>query len=1584
MIRQRKDGGQGGNAFQIADDGTPFVATPEFTTVGFDRIVSALQSDARPHESIVDQLPDFQSINVDFPNTPENPFELGEDIELTTANFKALFGGQVGDEDEVASPFDADEATDGFLLINEGAFALNGVGVGHEFFDLDRSDGVQPGRQDFVGSMAAAIGNMLGFTSSVDRSVQPLLDAPPTNTDPNNPQPVAERIVQLTPFDLFRLSPGEGAQDFLTAPRALDPEDMSHVFYDGGNYDPENLPEEFGFDLGDIPLRPDGTDPTSYAVPSTINDTILGVRPGEIQRSVEYNLSQQDRAVYDLIGWDVVGGAIAGDWRGLTFETFTHDRNVGVSIEFEDANDRDGSNNRTAGAQFLGTLAPSAVDGDENRRTALEVHGFINRPTDVDVYSFDATPGTEVWLDIDRTTQSLDTVLELVDANGTTLARSDNSFREGLDGDQERFQAINVETFPLAKSQFLSTDHYSTNPKDAGMRVLLPGASSEAQTYHVRIRSAGVTSESENGLTEGIYRLQVRAQELDEVAGTGVQHADIRYAIDGVRVTGLPRHSALTGETVEDATDDEAVPQRLGNILQSDRGAISVNGTLTDGDADYYSFSVDFGASSRTSTYLPPEEANLIIDVDYADGLSRPDVSVYVYEYDPVLQRIGDIVYAGTDTADLDDIPASGTGSGLEDLTRGSVGRLDPMIGPIAVPEGNYVLEIIPSSLEPLSLRSQFEDRLAANPFARAKPVERMQRVVDQNFDLDPVNPPELEVPFIDTESGANFVPFNLSDVTLYVSAPGDDATNIYTVDPFVGGIETLVGTLDFPDNTDNQGGNFGGNQGGGNFGDGQQNFNIADIVLAERQFTRNQGDDNNDNNDEEDDLGRVRERLFGFTVGDTDANSGNYLVINPADASVSGAGADSDETQPGTDNNQGGNFGGGNQGGNFGGGGVNEEDLEIVDDNLVTLMPNEDMTGTEAADEGVQFEALTLLQNDRRDYSGFAVGSRNTPPLDNVLYMFDHATGWALGDVREDDAMNMLVESGVTWGHTAIIEMGVLSTNADKTTFDGDATPNEDTAIALPAATDGRDMIVDGMTFTVTDEDGLSQQFEFESGEDFLIEQDPASGDSFRDGDTLTVGGMEYEIETGPTLIVAGDISTVREGATVAIGDLRDGAPALLIEFDTDGTVAEGRVRLDITEIADAPAMAQSIADLINSQDDFTGSAVANGRRVSLFNESAVFSGAEGITFEGNVGLNNEGAIAIHLEEYFTSEQVATILGNAIPEVTSVGNRIGMPVGVSFDSDIEQDTVLFSQSTGEGVGPGATAIEFEIDFTADEMARVVSRAVSGRQFSNVVTLPQRDGSIFADVPDLIELGGESSGGKITGLEFSNDGRLFAVSDGGGLFVINSFDAPEGAFADYIESSMQLDGTRFSGLTKGPQNLEGGAFAELLFATDSGGNLHAFDLNGIPQKIFANGEASVSLGVGGANGLAFSTLDENLWHVSSDRNDDFGHGRQPVFDDDDLQEVEPPELAMIAVECENSAQVDSYCFGGNSVRFGDTDTDPDTARGFDYPGGAQGTIVSASIDLSDYTFEDKPALYFNYFFVAERDRSGIQRRYRLA
>ena len=84
---------------------------------------------------------------------------------------------------------------------------------------------------------------------------------------------------------------------------------------------------------------------------------------------------------------------------------------MAVITELETATRLERHANHRAGARRLATTLQG---GDENLRLGFEVHGAINTPTDQDVYSFQATAGTQVWINIDQTTFSLDTMVELV------------------------------------------------------------------------------------------------------------------------------------------------------------------------------------------------------------------------------------------------------------------------------------------------------------------------------------------------------------------------------------------------------------------------------------------------------------------------------------------------------------------------------------------------------------------------------------------------------------------------------------------------------------------------------------------------------------------------------------------------------------------------------------------------------------------------------------------------------------------------------------------------------------------------------------------------------------------------------------------------------------------------------------------------------------------------------------------------------------------------------------------------------------------------------------------------------------------
>ena len=90
-----------------------------------------------------------------------------------------------------------------------------------------------------------------------------------------------------------------------------------------------------------------------------------------------------------------------------------------------------------------------------------------------------------------------------------------------------------------------------------------------------------------------------------------------------------------------------------------------------------------------------------------------------------------------------------------------------------------------------------------------------------------------------------------------------------------------------------------------------------------------------------------------------------------------------------------------------------------------------------------------------------------------------------------------------------------------------------------------------------------------------------------------------------------------------------------------------------------------------------------------------------------------------------------------------------------------------------------------------------------------------------------------------------------------------------------------------------------------------------------------------------------------------------GHGVVPAFDG---------SRSSLPVEIHEGRR--SFVFGQGTARTASTQTF--RVRGYDYPGGAHGTLVSNEFDLSGYSSADKPVLYFNYFADTEnKDFIGL-------
>ncbi len=441
-------------------------------------------------------------------------------------------------------------------------------------------------------------------------------------------------------------------------------------------------------------------------------------------------------------GWTTLPKA--GDWRSVRLEQFANDRNVELILEIESPTvAAPGDNATPASAQHVGDLAPSEFAGDDNLRLGFDIRGVLNQRNDVDVYSFEASAGGEVWLDIDRTTNTLNSVVELVDASGNVLARSDDSLDESGDPSLLFHSGVMEATAvnPLQKvadeyqphnASGLPKDFYSLNIYDAGMRVVLPGVVGVRSTYHVRVRSSSDDLDNVNGgLTTGSYQLQVRLRETDEVAGVTVRYADVRYATNGIELFGLPGHSPLLGEVAEDEEvggpeDNGQVmpgatpgsgPQDIGNLFRTDRAVISIAGTIHSlDDLDFYEMQIAYEATAGSLFQNSP----VVFDVDYASGLSRPDTIVSVFD------SFGRLVLIGRDSNVADDRGGALDEGDLTDLSRGSLGALDPFIGPVELPEATYFVSVTSNAHIPTQLLS--------NPDLRLEPVNTITRVAEDHI----------------------------------------------------------------------------------------------------------------------------------------------------------------------------------------------------------------------------------------------------------------------------------------------------------------------------------------------------------------------------------------------------------------------------------------------------------------------------------------------------------------------------------------------------------------------------------------------------------------------------------------------------------------------------------------------------------------------------------------------------------------------------------------------------------------------------------------------------------------------------------
>ncbi|MCA9166590.1 MAG: pre-peptidase C-terminal domain-containing protein [Planctomycetales bacterium] len=1050
-----------------------------------------------------------------------------------------------------------------------------------------------------------------------------------------------------------------------------------------------------------------------------------------------------------------------------------------------------------------------------------------------------------------------------------------------------------------------------------------------------------------------------------------------------------------------------------------------LTGSIADrNDLDWYAFDVVLEEATHTIT---PFYASFTIDVDYTDGLGRPNTTLFLFN------NQGQLIYSSADSSIANDQFAPTGPSALADLTTGSGGGRDPFLGTIQLQEGSYFLAVVPPTYaldvlsdpalraEPLnSLVRIAEDRggftggsnIAVDPIVPLlftqdyslvaadgqkiadgetftisndagesvtyefdndgivrglnvaiayddTPVESLLYTLFGKFDPDYVpgdsatevastmisainlNGPTGVTASFGSSLGSvslngavgvasraapgvsepslyiskpSYVPFNLSDVTMFATLhTGRDISQLVAIDPYTGGFENIVGTF---------------------------NANVEDIAI------------------------RPDGRIYGFTVPDANPDLGtigNYHWIDPQNLATQNL------------------------------------SQSLGDDGIQTFQEDPANPGSVLdTQDGVLFQGIAFGQigNTLR---GFAIGNRGLPdpifgvqgPTRNLLYEFNIDTGQAFSLTppvpadREDLAR-------LNGGGTQIVERGQLDTTVDPIGLGNTAlSAVEATEINANGVTIPR--IIDGMQFTVDDGSGATTLFEFNSGPEVTFRYVPAGGIFVRDGDTFLLDGNAYEFDTGSVIVVdALNGNALVDGQTLTITDNQIPSVTRTFEFDdgTGGPLAAGRVAIPFNSGFDQAQIITSIINSINSVGNFNidASLLPNSNRISLRGESSITGASTTATAISISGLPGGSASLISVEENSTPTDFGQAIANAVPGAGVDGNRINFSTAVrgSFPALIARGVFQVNAAAdGTVSSPTAVAVPFLASDSAAQLAQRMTTVVDAQpnltaQLNGGSVILQ-NGAFFASADDPLRIGGTAPGGNFTGLAIIGQ-TIYGVTGpdefgegGGGLYrLLNPLS--NGVVADYVETSTDLlTGARdqfgnptggpieFTSLTPGPDNLEEGRYANTLFGMDFWGNMYAFDLQGHLLPVFMDSQVSVPTGLVGATGFTFSTLDINLWHVTTLRRDDPGHG----------VELAPDGSRRAEATSGNTSLYFGFEEPGNTPGNWGGVNDPVIRNNYDFPGGAQASITTNTFSLKDYDISDSPALYFSYFLDTE-------------
>lgn len=1307
----------------------------------------------------------------------------------------------------------------------------------------------------------------------------------------------------------------------------------------------------------------------------------------------------------------------AGTWDGVTIREAASDSNVAVTSENEPANlgniEVNDTNPIPTQSQFLGFLASDLSSGDNNQRLGFIVDGTIAQPGDLDVYTFSAKGGTQVWIDIDRTNSRLDTVVELIDVNGFVRVLSDDSISEAK-GDTDRL--IGPGGFTASSARPLGTkliadgspdsayqDLYSTNPRDAGMRLVLPGTIDVQNDYHIRVRSANSAvsgdaslvdpSQVRGGLTTGAYQLQIRLDETDVFAGTQVRYGDVRFAVNGVQIVGGPNHSPILADEYEKQSPNDTISgaQRLGLYETLYDAPVTVGGQILDssanpqpipglslglrdtllydrvsGQGDGADVTLQNPASPLSSDRLAKSVAGILdgssdvdwyqFDIEYKklsrDAAALHLSTVFDLDYADGMARADTSIYVfdenrqlvliGTDSNIADDQQPEEADEG--DLSRGSYGTGDPFIGAAELSEGTYFVAVSNQDRVPVPL-SQYFDVDTTNPLVRLEPIDSITRIVEDRIYRTSVDGPVDDTGNYDANGDLiSLAGGAVIDEDGFLRDRSTGELLLIDGQPRVAGGGTAtppkVPVL-FDDNSILE----------HSFDDvvlyvnTNNNLHIVNPMTGELYLGGSSlgsfgGELINDV------AFRANGELFGFTDNRPAADaSTEYVRIDTSNAGLNVIGPTGVQTF-----------------------------------HLTDPAPTNVLLET-ASDDGIQVEAISIREANGAE-RGYLVANR---PVDrpglayftNMLYSFDETNGQLDGFFYDQSRFN-------PGAGTSRREIGQIETlppaNAQPLQLGiTDATIVDGGGVARPS-------LVDGDTFVLSD---VTDVFPFEFDQGFTIVVDGSQ--PVRDGDTIIIDGQSFEFNTGSRIELS-DVSPLgllSEGATVTVVGENE---TVTYEFVRFSAASGNNTPIDLVDQSGTPRpIGQVAADLaadINANITGVVSQAIGGEVYFSSQPQSLTSSGPGVSIVGDNDLADPTAVEIAVSGTLDPELLVGRLADAIrnsgKSVSDAGTQLALPGAVTVSiqpdpTDPLNPASAFALTGAPGVTAGNVPILLLPTDTVSTIAQRISIAVQAVSDEgpnrSISAIPNGHslnivGGFVVSASGNLTAGGLPTGGLVTGIEIVND-DVFAVTNTGGLFQVTETElnsgngnSLRGPIGRYVSTATDLVGINFSGLRAGPVSVENGSLSQILFGITSDGDIHAFNTRGELQPIFAGGQSVISTGITGAEGLDFSVVDFSLWHVTGQRGSDPGHGVNQLFNDARLGRVGSSSLAFTY---EDSA------FGGNypSVVERPTFAARQDGAGFEdtynVPGGAKGVVQSNEFSLEGYASEDLPMLYFNYY-----------------